>query len=300
MNGSETGGNGALYFNPSAGNTFALEEKIRDLLEPSGIEFVKIVPDLEIAEDIRARQTRGERLFVAAGGDGTIFHLVQALANTDSVLGIVPLGTFNHLASDLRIPEDWRQALEVALDGRERYVDIGNVNGLYFANNISLGLYPEVVEKRERMRAMIGKWIAYPLALFSSIYRLPKLSMTIEAPPHLEVVRTRLFFVSVNPYNLSHLGVIAPRESLQAGTLAAYWLGESLLGWKLFRALLRYARGKATKIETLRRFHTEALKVRSSRKELRVGIDGELIELEPPLEIRVERSGLLVRVPAES
>lgn len=288
---------GALYFNPAAGKGVIESSEIRAGLDGHSIEPIDLVDGFDVAADITSRQSKGERLFIAAGGDGTINHVVQAVANTDSVLGIVPLGTFNHFARDLHLPVDCRSALDIALHGIERQVDVGLVNGRVFANNISLGLYPEIVQRRERMRQKVGKWIAYPIALIGAVRKLPKLSMTIEAPPHFEVVHTRLFFVSANAYNLSHLGVLAPRESLQGGKLAAYWLPESFFGRHLIRALFRYARGKGAKIEKLRRLHTENLRVHSAQKSLRMGIDGELIDLEPPLMISVARRALQVRVP---
>ena len=288
--------NGAFYFNPDAGKGIVTMDEIRAKLEPHAIDLVPLDKELDITADIRARQATGQRLFIAGGGDGTVHHVVQALVNTDSAMGIVPLGTFNHLARDLHLPLNWSRALDVALEGRERHVDVGRVNGVYFANNISLGLYPQVVLYRERMRRKVGKWIAYPLALVVALRRLTKLSMTVEAPPNLEVVHTHLFFVSANPYNLSHLGMIAPRETLEGGRLAIYWLPESFFGGKLFRALFRYARGKGAKIDKLRRLQTDTLRVHSNHRKMAIGIDGELIDLEPPLQIVVVRSALLVRV----
>lgn len=292
--------NGAFYFNSASGKGIASLEDIEARLEGHSIDLVELVKGMDVAADVRERQARGQRLFIAGGGDGTVHHVVQALVNTDSALGIVPLGTFNHLARDLHLPEEWDEALEVALHGEDRHVDVGRVNGVYFANNMSLGLYPQVVLYRERMRRRVGKWIAYPLALLVALRRLSKLSMTVEAPPNLEVVHTRLFFVSANPYNLSHLGIIAPRDNLEGGRLAVYWLPESFFGRRLFRALFRYARGGGAKIDKLRRLQTDSLRVHSSHNSMRIGIDGELKRLKPPLQIAVARRALLVKVPRSS
>jgi diacylglycerol kinase family enzyme len=286
---------GAVYFNSSSGQGLVSATELRVEL-PSYLELVEINDDLDVAGDVLRRQGEGQRLFIAAGGDGTVHHVCQALVNTDSILGILALGTFNHLASDLGISMEWRKALSVALEGATREVDVGKVNGIYFANNMSLGLYPSMVEKRERLRARHRKWVAYPLALLSTLKNLPRLSMMIEARPHLEVVKTHLFFVAANPYNLSRLGIIAPRESFEAGKLSVYWLPDSS-GLKLIQALLRYARGKAATIKKLRRFQTVELIVRSSQPGLRVGMDGEVRELDQPLRISVVSRGLRVRVP---
>jgi diacylglycerol kinase family enzyme len=287
---------GAVYFNPSSGQRLISATELREELPPY-LELVEINGDLDVTRDVLRRQGEGQRLFVAAGGDGTVYHVCQPVVNTDSVLGILPLGTFNHLASDLGIPMEWPKALSVAIEGATREVDVGKVNGIYFANNMSLGLYPSMVEKRERLRARHRKWIAYPLALLSTLKNLPRLSMVMEALPHLEVVRTHLFFVAANPYNLSRLGIIAPRESFEAGRLSVYWLPDTS-GVRLVQALLRYARGKAATIRKLRRLQTAELIVRSSQPTLRVGMDGEVRELDQPLRISVVNKGLRIRVPS--
>ena len=91
----------------------------------------------------------GTDLFIAAGGDGTINHVVQALVNTDARLGVLPMGTYNHFAKDLGIPLGWRAALDVALTGVTRQIDAERVNERFFFNYVSMCLYPELVSRRE-------------------------------------------------------------------------------------------------------------------------------------------------------
>src|SRR5437870_1306584 len=79
--------------------------------------------DLDCAALIRARIGEGRRLFVAAGGDGTVNSVIQALVHTDAVLGVIPVGTYNHFARDLGLPLPWREALQVVIAGATRQVD---------------------------------------------------------------------------------------------------------------------------------------------------------------------------------
>ena len=91
----------------------AFEEAVRE----QDLEIVRLRPALDIRQTIRQQMREERRLFIAAGGDGTIHHVVQPLVNSDAALAVLPLGTYNHFAKDLGIPMDWRQALEVALSG---------------------------------------------------------------------------------------------------------------------------------------------------------------------------------------
>ena len=152
---------GALYFNPSSGSRSpAAAEGIRRRAQEEGIDLVEVEESLDIAEDIRGRIAAGQRLFIAAGGDGTIHTVVQALVSTEAVLGILPVGTFNHFARDLQIPLDWEAAFDIAVRGKTIQVSAGAVNDHYFLNNMSIGLYPEVAEQREELRHH-SKWRAY-------------------------------------------------------------------------------------------------------------------------------------------
>src|SRR5215469_2096888 len=100
-------------------------------------------------------------LVIVVGGDGTIGGAAQELADSGIALGIVPLGTFNHLARDLRLPLDIDGAIGVIAGGRVAAIDLGEVNGRIFVNNSSIGLYPEMVRDRERQRRLSHrqKWV---------------------------------------------------------------------------------------------------------------------------------------------
>src|SRR5437764_15237383 len=64
-------------------------------------------------------------IIVAAGGDGTVNSIASAIVNTEKVLGVLPLGTLNHFARDLKIPSDLEAAAQTIVAGNISKVDVG-------------------------------------------------------------------------------------------------------------------------------------------------------------------------------
>ena len=115
---------GALFLNPSSGAKLSAADidALRAAATDAGLETIAISPDVDILSEIRNRMQQGMKLFVAAGGDGTINSVLQPLVNTDAELGVLPVGTFNHFARDLNIPLDWRSALNAVIQGTTMFL----------------------------------------------------------------------------------------------------------------------------------------------------------------------------------
>lgn len=112
----------------------------------------------------------GYDMVVAGGGDGTVNTIASMLVGTDKVPGILPLGTLNHFAKDLKIPLDLEQAVDNLISGSIVSVDVGEVNGYIFVNNSGIGLYPHLVRHREWYRRRgWSKGIAFFLGLTQGI-----------------------------------------------------------------------------------------------------------------------------------
>jgi YegS/Rv2252/BmrU family lipid kinase len=96
-----------------------------------------------------ARQAmhQGYHLVIGCGGDGTLNEIVQALAGSETVLGIVPTGTANVLAREMGIPLDPLGAAEVLLTGRIRVMDLGRAGERAFIMMAGIGLDAEVVRE---------------------------------------------------------------------------------------------------------------------------------------------------------
>jgi YegS/Rv2252/BmrU family lipid kinase len=291
---------GTLFLNRNSG---VLEPAALEAFEAEaralGLEIVPLSAEIDCTHAVRERLTRGGRLFVAAGGDGTVHSIVQALAHTDAHFAVIPLGTYNHFARDLGIPLDPLAALAVAVKGTVRQVDMARVNERYFVNNISIGLYPEIVARREEHGRDYPRWKARLYAFYTTLRRFPHVTVTIDSDHRHETLRTHVFMVSNNRYELERIGVEAPRASMDEGQLSVYWLPHASR-WRLTRYAARYLAGRVRTIPGFRSFRTTRMRVGTSRRTMRVGIDGELVELATPLVITSVPRSLLVRVPAES
>lgn len=143
---------------------------------------------------------------VAAGGDGTVSAVASAVAGTASALGVLPIGTLNHFARDLRIPLDLEAAIEVLAKGRSDCVDIADINGRSFVNNSSIGMYPRIVVLREReQRIGHNKWVALGLAILTVLRRFPFWTVRVHVEDHVVELRTPFVFVGNNEYELEGL-----------------------------------------------------------------------------------------------
>jgi hypothetical protein len=154
-----------VIMNRGAGGPGDPQARIAELFRAHGATPRIVHPngDHDIASVARKAAQSSERIVVAAGGDGTINGVAGELAGTDKILGVLPIGTLNHFAKDLRVPLGLQMAVRTVVDGRVVAVDAGEVNGRIFLNNSSLGIYPQFVSRREAQQSRLarGKWPAF-------------------------------------------------------------------------------------------------------------------------------------------
>lgn len=280
------------------------EEPRRQLI--SVLEAAGITADIslantgaEILELARAAAQSDSGVIVAGGGDGTINAVASAIIGTDKILGVLPFGTLNHFAKDLKIPPDLEGAARVLISGHADSVDVGEVNGRIFLNNSSLGLYPRIVQEREKKQRLgSGKWPAFVWAAIAVFRRYPFLHVRLIAEGKTLDIRTPFVFVGNNKYVMEGLD-IGRRERLDKGQLSVNvtnrtgrW-GLVRLAW---RALLGHLREEKDFLALL----TDELEIKTKHKRLRVAFDGEVDSLGPPLHYRVRPGALRVIVPDDN
>lgn len=258
------------------------------------------VPALEEGRPIAelAAQASKNRydVVVAGGGDGTVNAVASALAGTSVRMGVIPMGTLNHFAKDLKIPLSVEEAVRTIVTGRVTAVDVGEVNGEVFVNNSSLGLYPAVVRLREAIqRSGYRKWTAFFQASWIIFFRFPRLRLEIKslAAPFSRAI-TPLLFVGNNNYETT-LTQLGSRKVLDHGKL---WVAMPLAKnrWQLVLALLALVRGRAGASD-VSAFEAEHLIVNNKRPALNVAVDGEVLLLQTPLRYRIRPKALRVIVP---
>lgn len=235
---------------------------------------------------------------VAAGGDGTINAAASVLVGRDIPLGVIPLGTLNHFAKDIGIPLALDDAAKLVLEGHVCRVDAGEVNGRIFLNNCSLGVYPAIVRLRERYRAGgRGKWIAALWASLAVMRAHTFMAVRITAEEEALVRRTPFVFVGNNEYRMVGLHA-GSRDSLAGGHLAVYVLNAAQGRLGLLRLAWEILQRGAEQVSELDVLTVETAWIEARRRRLQVALDGEVVQLEAPLEYRIRPAALRVHVPA--
>ena len=249
---------------------------------------------LEIAR--RAAQSDAQ-IIVAGGGDGTISTVASLLVGTNKMLGVLPLGTLNHFAKDLRIPLDLEEAIRTLAHGYSIKIDVGMVNDRVFINNSSLGLYPEIVRHREKhQRRGLSKWTAFFYATLTVLRRFPLLSVRLLVEGQEFTHRTPFVFVGNNEYKMN-LFEMGTRASLTDGQLSLYF-APLTRRWHLFRFTLRAILGRlADEADFTALPASEVWVDTRHRRRLRVATDGEITLMDAPLHYVVRPGALRVIVP---
>jgi diacylglycerol kinase family enzyme len=301
-----TGGGGlsvggfAIILNPASGSGGAESavQKITEVFAARGAEATVTVArgGKALRQAAEAAVQAGCGTLVAGGGDGTVNAVAGAALGRDVRVGVLPLGTLNHFAKDLGIPLALTAAVGVVLDGRVESVDLGEVNGRIFLNNCSIGVYPRIVELRNRYGGSgPAKWAAALWATLAVLRRRPFLGVRIETPDEAVVRRTPFVFVGNNEYRMTGLRA-ASRESLTGGHLAVYLMnatgrrGLLQLAWQVFW------RG-ADRVRELDLLVVDEATVETRRRTLQVALDGEVIALNSPLRYRSLPGAVRVTVP---
>ncbi len=266
----------------------------RILTEVGGYEVHEVVPD-EIAQTVRQLVARKPKRILVAGGDGSLSTAAHVLADTGIELAILPAGTLNHLAKDLGLPNDLREAAVVAREGITRTIDAGRMNDKLFLNTSSVGAYESFVRRRESLEARWGYHVASLIAGWQILIRAPNFDVTVEVADATEVYRTPLVFVGVGERELRipalggradhakrglHLMIVRSRSGARRASLAIQAAA---------RGVEAMSRTPAMDSLVVDRFVIVAPIATAS-------IDGELISTEPPLEYQFLPSALSVVV----
>ncbi len=250
----------------------------------------------EVTELAREAATGPYKVIVAGGGDGTVSSIAAAVIDRNKILGVLPLGTLNHFARDLRIPFDLEAAAHIIIAGQATEVDVGQVNDRIFLNNSSLGLYPVIVREREKhQRLGFQKWPAFIWATIQALRRYPFLDIRLDANDESLVRRTPFVFVGNNEYAMDLLN-IGVRDRLDRGVLSVY-ITHRTSRRRLIILALRALLGRLRHDKDFLALQAEELKIQTHHKRLRVAFDGEIEVLEPPLHYRVRARALQVIVP---
>jgi YegS/Rv2252/BmrU family lipid kinase len=232
-------------------------------------------------------------LVILGGGDGTISGLVDLLVGKKVTLAVLPLGTANSFARSLGLPLDVPGAVEVIRTGRPRRIDLGMIDGDYFANCAAMGISPQIAETvPHNLKKVLGRvgylsWAAWQFVRFRPFTLIVGEGTEAE---RLKVVEVR---ISNGPY---HGGTqLVDSADLQSGEIVVqavvghakryllrHWAA-AVLGHELRHLDTREFRGKSLRIAT--------------EPPLPISIDGEVLA-RTPVTAKIAAAAIEVMAPA--
>lgn len=211
-----------LIYNPSSGREHVKRHLpyILERLEQAGYETSthKTIGEGSATEAAHLACEREFDLVIAAGGDGTIFEVVNGLAEKPyrPTLGIIPAGTTNDFARALRIPREIEKACDILCDGVEVPVDIGKAGNQYFINIAAGGTLTELTyEVPTKLKTVMGQ-LAYYLKGLEKLPTIAPTKVTIEYDGKLFDGEIMLLLIC-NTNSVGGFEKLAPKANLSDG-----------------------------------------------------------------------------------
>jgi diacylglycerol kinase family enzyme len=280
-----------LIMNPRSGGGKVGTFDLRSRAERLGAEVALLdgPGTVDVAELARTAVANGADLLGVAGGDGTQALVAGVAAANGVPLLVIPAGTRNHFALDLGLDrDDPARSLQALTDGVDVAVDLGDVAGRPFVNNVSFGAYATIVARPD--------------------YRDDKTRVTLDALPDMlsghqgpqltlragYAVTTgpQAALVSNNPYGTGDVAGLGRRARIDTGRLGLVVL--TVTNALQAARLLGGRRAPGLKVLT-----ADEVVVESESGEVATGIDGESVVLPSPVRCTIRPRALTVRVPRD-
>jgi diacylglycerol kinase family enzyme len=273
-----------LFYNSKSGGGKAEKFKLAEEARRRNIEPIELKLGTDLEQLVRDAAADGADAVAMAGGDGSQAVVAMIAAELDLPYACIPAGTRNHFALDLGVDrEDVVGALDAFVDGGERRVDLAEVNGRVFVNNVSLGLYAEAVQRegyREAKLRTILETVPDVLGPEGE-----GLDLRWTGPRGHEHSSGAAILVSNNRYRLGRAVGSGTRPRIDDGLLGVT-VASSPTGRGGHRLLPQ---------RPWREWSTPEFEVDADGK-VAAGIDGEAMRLDPPLRFRIRPGVLRVRI----
>jgi YegS/Rv2252/BmrU family lipid kinase len=274
-------------------------EELRETLDATGVSeplWTEVPKSKYAPERVEKALADGAETIFVWGGDGMVQRCVDVMAGTKARLAILPAGTANLFASNLGIPDDISEAVDVGLNGRERKLDLGKMNGEHFAVMAGAGLDARMIKDvdggpKDRYGKLAYIWAA------SKNLRIDPFEARIEVNGDLwyegEVSCLLVGNVGALFGGLEAFESASPEDGqLELGVTQAESLGE----WA--RTVARTAIGSAAKSPFVQATKAERIDVELKPKVL-YELDGGERKKVKRLKVKVKPGALTVMVPTE-
>ena len=285
-----------LLCNPWSGGGKVERFGLVDLAAQLGVETVLLDHGLDLEQLARDAVARGADCLGMAGGDGSQALVASIAIEHGLPFVCVSAGTRNHFALDLGLNrEDPRESMQAFRDAVERTVDYATVNGRLFVNNVSLGVYAQIVQEQAYRDAKLE---TTKILLPEMLGRQSEpFDLQFTTPSGQDVNGAILIMISNNPYVIGASPDNAQRRHLDSGKLGVFAVTTST-GAQAARLFAATALGQRRRSPYWHEFTTTSFEVRSRSGDAFAGVDGEALHLPTPLRFEIHPRGLTLLVPA--
>ncbi len=266
-----------LFVNPRSGGGKAARADLAERARERGIDVVVLHQGDDLTALADDAVARGADALGAAGGDGSLAVVAAAALAHDLPFVCVPAGTRNHFALDLGVDRgDLVGSLDAFTDAVERRIDVAEVNGRLFLNNVSLGIYGDAVRQPAYRDAKARTLAQTAAQVLGPSVRAAGLALVDDrGRAHRDPA---VVLVSNNPYSFDPPRAPGTRPALDSGQLGVVVLD-------------RPAPGRTS----ARTWTANQLEVTASAA-VHAGIDGEAVDLTSPLRFVIRPGVLRVRI----
>jgi len=287
---------GVLFMNLKSGDGKAERFHLVDECKRRGIKPVVLEAGMDWLQTVRDEAATGVDVLGMAGGDGSQAMVGTVAAELGLPMVVVPAGTRNHLALDLGLDrDDVVGALDAYGEAVEKTMDLADLNGHVFVNNVSLGVYAAIVRSPDYRDAKVDTTLA----------TLPKVlgpdtepfDLRFTSPDGSEHHGAHLIQISNNPYGTAGARSSRPRMDTHQLGVVTLVLGGQAGGAASFLAAA--AAGHPERFAGFSSWTTPIFEVTSGGP-IDVGLDGETMVIDPPLRLSIRSVPVRVRLPTHA
>jgi diacylglycerol kinase family enzyme len=285
-----------LLCNPWSGGGKVERFGLVDLARSLGVETVLLDRGLDLEQLARDAVARGADCLGMAGGDGSQALVASIAVEHGLPFVCVSAGTRNHFALDLGLNrDDPRETMYAFRDAVERTIDYGTLNGRFFVNNVSLGVYAKIVQEDSYRDAKVETTTSLLPEMLGR--QSEPFDLQFTTPAGTEVDGVILIMVSNNPYEIGASPDAAQRRVLDSGRLGVFAVS-TRTGAEAAKLMALSAVGMRRRSPYWHEFDCEEFEVRSRQGSAFAGVDGEALRLDTPLHFSIHPRGLRLLVPA--
>jgi YegS/Rv2252/BmrU family lipid kinase len=282
-----------VVYNPRAG-FISSRKLLEDLFRRKRLDAVFIKCDKRINSVLAKEIANGAKVLVAAGGDGTVNTVVWHTVKSKLTLAVIPIGTYNHFAKDLKIPLEADKAVALIARGKTKVVDVASLNDKLFVNLSSIGVYPRMVSFRSRASHLIGKRLASFLAAVKAASWPRQYDLAFAVDGKRFSRKASLVALSNNSYEATKTG-FANRQGIESGWLWLYII-KAASPLQLARLTIRTYLGKTDAERDFEEYTARrvVINLRGRKRKIAVAADGEVLHLSSPLVFSIKPKALRV------